>query len=533
MKNNFSSKNKLIKRLRKNLSKNEGLIKLLELRKHKPITINPKLNKNIENNEEKFIYDGLKLIEKTNINFEENKINYEEKKKENQEFFNNFNSYKSMKEKNIIDEIAKKEYAFGKLLKSYEDRGISFNGNFFHKDIYNKSGILIRKKKTVEEYFANEVKNEGVKSRKIIKYQNFIKKLSNVANERLFFKLPFKNPAKQESLKKLTNFKTEKIKDDENKIQNEIKTQIEENNLIENLIILEKQNYEKENRDFNEINQNKNIKIGQKLRINEENIKNQNEKNHSFNNAENPNKIKVNFNKDNEISELLLLMDSKDNIMPNKINSSLPSIQESNEKFEKFIFSNNKNSQTSRTIESGLFKTRLKRKTIFNKKNVHFPFIIGGIKNKRKSNLIIKNNILSNTERSLKSSLGNQAIIKNNSQPNLISAEDTYEKLLKYDICSKENKINDILCDYYGDKLKGIKINNNKMRIINYLKKMKEDIYQSEQKNRIYIKYKGIIPDEFNEKILQNQIVNEKLKNRVFHFVQSYCKKLNKLSEIK
>ena len=59
---------------------------------------------------------------------------------------------------------------------------------------------------------------------------------------------------------------------------------------------------------------------------------------------------------------------------------------------------------------------------------------------------------------------------------------------------------------------------------------MKSDIRQSELKNRIYSKYKEILPEDFYDKIHLNNKLNEKLKNRVLNYSQSYCIKLNKLN---
>ncbi len=152
------------------------------------------------------------------------------------------------------------------------------------------------------------------------------------------------------------------------------------------------------------------------------------------------------------------------------------------------------------------------------------------LKIKRKSNLIVNYNF-SNTEKSSGSLMSSQIIKKNNSQPNLISAEKAYKKLLKYDMSSKRKKMKEILMNFYGDKINNFKADNkNKFQILNYFNKMKSDIRQSELKNRIYSKYKEILPEEFCDKIHLNNKLNEKLKNLVLNYSQSYCRKLNKLN---
>ena len=224
----------------------------------------------------------------------------------------------------------------------------------------------------------------------------------------------------------------------------------------------------------------------------------------------------------------MLILDSKDSLMLSKINKSLPSIQESN---QKVLFNINNSSQTSRSMESSIFQARLKRKANSNIENSnYFPSLLSGIKNKRKSNLIVNYNF-SNTEKSSGSLMSSQIIKKNNSQPNLISAEKAYKKLLKYDMSSKRKKMKEILMNFYGDKINNFKADNkNKFQILNYFNKMKSDIRQSELKNRIYSKYKEILPEDFYDKIHLNNKLNEKLKNRVLNYSQSYCRKLNKLN---
>ena len=533
----FPKKKNLIIRLKQNISKNDGLIKLLELKKHKPIVINPKLvsNNKIEDNETKLAYEGSKIIEDTNNRFIKNKIKYENKRNENEDFMNYFKYYKSTKDKDIITEIEKKEYAFGKLLKAYEDKGISFQGNFFHKDIYNQSGILLRKKNLVEEYYEKQVKKEGVKGKKIIKYENFINKLLNMTKYKLILKKPFRN-YKSKATRKLEEQKNLENQENDEKIKKLINKQIQENNLIKNLINLEEKNLQ-EKQIIKKLNLNGNDEKEKHEFISSITKSMIDEEDNLDENLENKNDFEINKSKNyktvineynNETSTPMLILDSKDSLMFSKINKSLPSIQELN---QKVLFNINNSSQTSSSMESSIFQARLKRKANSNLENSnYFPSLLSGIKNKRKSNLIVNYNF-SNTEKSSGSLMSSQINKKNNSQPNLISAEKAYKKLLKYDMSSKRKKIKEILMNFYGDKINNFKADNkNKFQILNYFNKMKSDIRQSELKNRIYSKYKEILPEDFYDKIHLNNKLNEKLKNLVLNYSQSYCRKLNKLN---
>lgn len=237
----------LMNRLKKNKSKFYGLIKLLEIKAKKPIPLNPKLivNKKIENSENKTAFEGLKLVHKLNNNFYKKRINIDESLKESQEFLDGFNYFKSAQDKNILKKIEKRRIMLNSILKSYEDKGIFFQEDFINKNIYNKSGMLLRKKKLIEDYYTNQVKQGRENNKKIIKYENFLNKLLKETKKILLLKSPCKDP---QLLKELEENKEDNKNDFENilnlKSKEIIDKLINENNLLKNLIELDKKNFE-------------------------------------------------------------------------------------------------------------------------------------------------------------------------------------------------------------------------------------------------------------------------------------------------
>ena len=149
------------------------------------------------------------------------------------------------------------------------------------------------------------------------------------------------------------------------------------------------------------------------------------------------------------------------------------------------------------------------------------------IRNQRKSNLKMLKKIytMNNSDRT---------IIKdktNNSQPNFSSVEDTYEKLIKYDVKSKDNKVSKILENFYGDKIKKIDRKTDGIKLLNFLYKIRGKIIQNEIKDLIYSKYRDLLTDEFENKIILDKTLNEKLKNRAAFFIHNYCQNINKLNQ--
>ena len=553
----LSSKRKLLKRIQRDYSKSDSLIQLLEMKTKKPIILNPKLikdKKKFDKLENKTALEGVKKIQESNNNFVENINKYNDMKNSNDFFMNKFKKYKSFANKNKYEEIEKNKLIFGNLLKIYDDKGINFGGNFFQKGIYNVSGILLRKKKLIEDYYANEVKKEGKNSRKIIKYKNFLNKLSNLTKDKLMKKLKLQNKNKTEKEEKgkyhkITDFEIGQIHDCLKK-KKEIEKLISENDLLKKLIDSdrthfeikrdEKDSYKKNKEEDNKIllytdnNSENNISIDNESEdIDELNDismikKKRNKDGVNLNDKVNNRKMmfRTVINENNKFSKSLLLR-KDDN---SKSNRSLPQIEvnkDNKNKIKKIVSFNNTNvtSANIRSIESALFKTRLKDKTKQGNSKI-FPSF-NKIRNQRKSNLKMLKKIytMNNSDRT---------IIKDktsNSQPNFSSVEDTYEKLIKYDVKSKDNKVSKILENFYGDKIKKIDRKTDGLKLLNFLYKIRGKIIQNEIKDLIYSKYRDLLTDEFENKIILDKTLNEKLKNRAAFYIHNYCQNINKLNQ--
>jgi len=553
----LSSKRKLLKRIQRDYSKSDSLIQLLEMKTKKPIILNPKLikdKKKFDKLENKTALEGVKKIQESNNNFVENINKYNDMKNNNDFFMNKFKKYKSFANKNKYEEIEKNKLIFGNLLKTYDDKGINFGGNFFHKGIYNVSGILLRKKKLIEDYYANEVKKEGKNSRKIIKYKNFLNKLSNLTKEKLMIKLQLQNKNKTEKEEKrkyhkITDFEIGQIHDCLKK-KKEIEKLISENDLLKKLIDSDRTNFEikrdekdlyKKNKEednkillYTNNNSESNISIGNESEdideLNEINMikKKRNKDGENLNDKANNRKMmfRTVINENNKFSKSLLLRKDENS----KSNRSLPQIEvnkDNKNKIKKIVSFNNTNvtSANIRSIESALFKTRLKDKTKHGSSKI-FPSF-NKIRNHRKSNLKMLKKIytMNNSDRT---------IIKdktNNSQPNFSSVEDTYEKLIKYDVKSKDNKVSKILENFYGDKIKKIDRKTDGIKLLNFLYKIRGKIIQNEIKDLIYSKYRDLLTDEFENKIILDKTLNEKLKNRAAFYIHNYCQNINKLNQ--
>ena len=555
--NNLSSQRKLLKRIKGDRSKSDSLIQLLEMKKKKPITLNPKIIKDktkFDKSENKVALEGVKIIQESYNTFVNNINNYNERKENNEFFTNKFKKYKSLANKDKIEVIEKNKLIFGNLLRAYEDKGINFGGNFFHKGIYNVSGILLRKKKLIEDYYAKEVKKEGNKSRKIIKYKNFLNKLSTQVKDKLMKKNPIqsKNKTQKEEKNKyhkITDFEIGQIHECIKK-KKEIKKLISENNLLKKLIDIDRTNFQikKDEKDLYKKNkEDDNNKILIYTNNNSENyisLDNESEDNDELKDISTIRKkrnkggekniddkaihrklmFRTIFNENNNKLSKAFLLKKEDN---SKSNHSLPQIEININKVKKTVSFNNTNvtSANIRSIESGLFKTRLKSK-IKEKNSKIFPSL-DKIKNKRKSNVGMLKKIytLNNSDRTIMKDK------TSNSQSNFSSVEDTYEKLIKYDVKSKYNKVHKILENFYGCQIKEIDGKINGLKLLNFLYKIRGRTIQNEIKDVIYSKYRDLLPDEFEKKINVDKNLNEKLKKLGAYFIHNYCQSLNKLNQ--
>ena len=166
-------------------AKDNNIEKVLSFKKPKPLTINPKLLNNNkfyndpENNKNQAYNEALRIIHNFNSKFKNNIKNYNIKKEENINFLKGYNKYKKVNKKINIEEIEKKNYIFGGLINAYSKKGIKVPNQFFYNDIYKESGLLLCEKSKMDDFFEQEVKNKGGKSRKGAKSMRFLQKLSN------------------------------------------------------------------------------------------------------------------------------------------------------------------------------------------------------------------------------------------------------------------------------------------------------------------------------------------------------------------
>ena len=560
---------KLINRIENDYSKPLSLIQLLNIKAKKPIILNAQTmrdKKNFYKSENKLALEGAKLIEEANINFEKNINIYNHNKEENELFSKIFKQFKSREIKNKEEKVKKYQFTFGDLLKSYENKRGNFEITFLYKNIFNKSGILLRKQQLIEDYFSDEVKKEGNKSKKIVKYKNFLNKLLTETKKRLFIQFPpTQKMLEEEKQKKEENIKKEELEECLKK-QKEIEKLISENNLLKKLIKENKENLQaknistiiekKNNKEDNDIELYSNISSEMSSSYNEKDkLKDKNKENNieniEYNNIsiikkinkkqEKPNKESVNhpktsrtiLNKNiNYISDIIKLKldENSRNV------SSLPNIQIKNDKLRKTASFNNNISSNIKTIEKELFKSVINHKKKY-KNNEIFPNCVQ-IKNQRKSNLK-SDKLIYSLNNSTKSLIKNQ-IIKNNysipnfrplmksqimtkSVSNISSMKDIYKNIKKQDISSRNNKINKILKIFYGNTKDSFDYKKNGIRIFNHLEKIKEKIIENEKNDTIYVKRKSLLSDEIKKNIHLNKHLNELLKNRPAYFIGKIC----------
>lgn len=540
MKNkSISSKKKLMKRLSKDELIPESLINLLKMKPDKPIVINPRLiegKKHYNRNENKLALEGVKLIKESNTILKQNKNKYNYNKQMNEIFESKFQRFKSSHNKTKYDEIKNFQFTFGNLLRSYENRGKIMDTKFLNKSIYTKSGILLRRKKLIFDYYSDEVKREGNQSKKIIKYNNFMNKLLGTTQKKLILKVIIPNNRSSKNLLKKIAGEI-KPPNDEEKLQEkqkEIEKLISENDLLKQLIDIEENNFET-TRSLGQLSDKKNNEEENKILLyTNENEKNDSEFNVSLNlvgkkniishnkesinieSIQHPETFRTIINEDNKLIGLDKSVKKYENL---KSDRTMTNKKINKDKINRLISLNN--STKMRTIESRFFKTRLKNK--IKKEKKIFPPIDKSY-NKRKSNLIAIKNNSTNSEKNIK---------KNNSQTNFTSVEDTYNRILKYNNSTKKNdNINKMMTEFYGNKIKGMDSKKAGINLLNFFYKMKGRTIQNEMSEQIYSKYKGLLPKKLENKIIIDKQLNEQIKNRATYYVQHYTNKFNQLSQI-
>ena len=540
----------LLKRMKKNKPKYHNLIKILETKAKKQIPLNIKLilDKNTDDSENKTALEGLKLNYEINNNFNEIKFNIDESIKQNQNLFNRFKVYKSASDKDIIKKIEKKQNTFDRILKAYEDKGFYFQSGFINKNIYNKSGVLLRKKKPIEDYYSIQIKYEKKANDKVIKYENFYNKISREAQKRFIIKSAFKVQEQLEELERLywenKNYDFERIEDLKKKSRT--KKLIKENNLLKKLINIDKINFKKS---LDKIEQENKIDDDKKfLNLNDNSINHDDKEENNIGSKtiyNNNNLSKI--NKENK--SIFNDKDSIDNYNDDSMNiikKEIPKIyktifdkkyntiisRDRRKTLKKISFSNSMDisSSNGKTNESEIFQSRLRGKSFANGIYVQkFPILYDKIKNRRKSNLEVMK--IFNTNNSTdRTSEKKTFFVNNNSMPNFSSIEDTYDYLSKYK--NKRNKVDEKLKEYFSENIKDIDKKNNGFTILNEFNELKKKVFKKNPLNKkIFIKYRDILPKDFNKLVILNNSVNRKIKDGVVDFSHHYFSKINKLRE--
>ena len=497
MKSKSSSSEKiLLKRMKQNKTKYRGLIKLLETKAKNQIPLNIKLilKAKTDDSENKEALKGLKLNQELNNSLLSIKNSLNVSKEKNKKFFDKFKIYKSISENNILKKIERKENALSNVLKPYEDKGFYFQNDFLNKNIYNQSGILLRKKKSIDEYYSTQVK-EG-ENNKINKYENFYNKLARETKRKFIIKSGYKVSQQLEELDKINEENKFYFERQESlKKKKAIKKFIYENSLLKKLINLDKIN----------------------LKVEEETKK-------DISNSSDINKEESNINDNINIITNKKIFKKKNLILGRR---STTQEKISLNKSIDISLSNRK------TIESGIFQSRL-RNINFTKKDYSeiFPILYGKIRNKRRSNSNIEiNKMNNNTNNSTdRTSEKKSFLIKNNSLPNYSTIEDTYDYLSKYK--NENNKIKEKLKEYFGDNIKELDKKNNGFKILNEFNELKTKILMKNPLNKkIYIKYKDLMHENFSNIVKLNNTVNKKLNNGVIDFTKQYITKINKLKQ--
>ena len=541
----------LLKRMKKNKPKYRNLIKLLETKAKKQIPLNIKLilDKNTDDSENKTALEGLKLNYEINNNFNEIKFNIDESIKQNQNLFNRFKVYKSASDKDIIKKIEKKQNTFDRILKAYEDKGFYFQSGFINKNIYNKSGVLLRKKKPIEDYYSIQIKYEKKANDKVIKYENFYNKISREAQKRLIIKSAFKVQEQLEELERLywenKNYDFERLEDLKKKIRT--KKLIKENNLLKKLINIDKINFKKSLGKIEQENKKDDDKKFLNLNDNSINHDDKEENNIGSKTIYNNNNNLSKITKENK--SIFNDKDSIDNYNDDSINiikKEIPKIyrtifdkkyntiisRDRRKTLKKISFSNSMDisSSNGKTNESEIFQSRLRGNSFVNGVYVQkFPILYDKIKNRRKSNLEIMK--IFNTNNSTdRTSEKKTFFVNNNSMLNFSSIEDTYDYLSKYK--NKRNKVDEKLKEYFSENIKDIDKKNNGFTILNEFNELKKKVFKKNPLNKkIFIKYRDILPKDFNKLVILNNTVNRRIKDGVIDFSHHYFTKINKLRE--
>ena len=134
--------------------------------------------------------ESLKIFRQFNNKFKKGIEIYNSVKNENNEFIKEYRDYKNDHKRMFIKDTKQKNFIFGSLLNSYKKKGIQIPPKILDYDVYKESGLLISKKRKIEEFFDQEINLKGTNNDKGEKSVKFLKKLAHevkkVYNKRMF-----------------------------------------------------------------------------------------------------------------------------------------------------------------------------------------------------------------------------------------------------------------------------------------------------------------------------------------------------------
>ena len=414
---NYSTKKVLLQKLNEEgKGKFNNIEQILSFKKPKVYRLVSSFD-NKKNNEEQShnqaYNEALNIIKNFNKQLKSNLNTFHSKKTENDIFIEDYKNYKNTNKKMFVKDDQRKNYIFGNLIDLYNKKGVPVPKNFYGKDAYKDSGLLMITKKNIEDFYDQEifVKNkkdkEGVKSikflqklsdevgkiykKKMLKMQKNVKSDGNLENndansltyeEYYNQKKEKKEKAKQKKEKYFLFF--EQL----NSNINEIQKQEEENKKLKELISFEEEKYKYINNSIN-------------------NEYNNNISNHFIESYNNSNKKNRNRNRNNNVSFLPISNNETQTIdtfcnMNKKNNSNISN-----------SYYNNNELMTSSTLvpkNNSIFnleKNKIKSKLNKNIKNLALSFInnkfietkINNLKRNNSCMNIRDNNLMLNPEK--------------------------------------------------------------------------------------------------------------------------------------
>ena len=121
--------------------------------KFNKINKNRNKEKRIDNDNNINYTEAIRFIYKFNNQMTRSIEDYKSQQKENIYFKNSYKNYKDKEKKMPFIENEKIIYAFGNLLKRYNDRGLKITRKSFDKDLYKECGLLHQDSNSLNKFY--------------------------------------------------------------------------------------------------------------------------------------------------------------------------------------------------------------------------------------------------------------------------------------------------------------------------------------------------------------------------------------------